>query len=75
MMTVLDEVHNTQKYNHIVLPEYYEWIARISFRYYDLKKQEMSMVEQKTVDIFRHDQMSEFLEKFLGRVSVKKRRN
>ena len=37
-MTVLDEKKNESKYEHILLVEYYEWIARVAFKYYDLQK-------------------------------------
>ena len=42
MMTILDETLDNDKYNHIVLVEFYEWIARVAFRLVDLKKAKMS---------------------------------
>ena len=38
MMTILDEIHQSSKYEHIELVEFYEWIARVAFKYYDIKK-------------------------------------
>ena len=75
-MTVLDEIHCSPKYNHIELVEFYEWIARVAFRYADLKKAHLSIQQQKIVDVFRHDQVTEFLEVFIDRVytsRIKKR--
>ena len=38
MMTVLDEINDNKKYYHILFVEFCEWIARVAFRYADLKK-------------------------------------
>ena len=57
-MTVLDEVQLSKKYMHIELVEYYEWIARVSFNYYDLRKAKgisFGGQDAETVVNFRHD--------------------
>lgn len=41
MMTILDENRHESKYYHILLVEYYEWIARIAFKYSELRKAEL----------------------------------
>ena len=40
MMTVLDEIHHDSKYQHILLVEFYEWIARVAIKYYQLNQEE-----------------------------------
>lgn len=42
MMTVLDEIHHDAKYQHILLVEFYEWIARVAIKYYQLSQGEES---------------------------------
>lgn len=74
MMTVLDEINNRKKYESIVLVEFYEWIARVAFRLSDLKKAHLSYEDQKKVDVFRHDQVAEFLDVFLERVGNSKKK-
>ena len=39
MMTILDEVANSSKYDSLELVEYYEWIARVALKYYQLRKE------------------------------------
>ena len=38
MMTVLDEFTQQSKYYHILLVEFYEWIARIAIIYFHLQR-------------------------------------
>ena len=54
MMTVLDENHLKSKYHHILLVEFYEWIARIAFRFFDLKNK-LDELNNNRTEIFRHD--------------------
>lgn len=74
MMTILDEIHDIRKYDHILLVEYYEWIARVAFRHADLKKAELSLHDQKITDVFRHEQVRDFLDLLLDRVNDGKKR-
>ncbi len=54
MMTVLNEVKFSKKYDHLVLVEYYEWVARVAFKYYDRKKAALTGQDEHITD-FRHE--------------------
>lgn len=41
MMTILNENNNSQKYHYIVFVEFCEFIARVAFIYFDLKKEQL----------------------------------
>jgi len=53
MMTILDEETNEAKYESIVLPEFYEFLARCAFVYYD--KMRIIDPEDSLLINFRHD--------------------
>ena len=67
MMTILDEIHQESKYDHILLVEFYEWIARIAFKYSELKKAQLPENIRHSIEVFRHEQVANFLEKLLER--------
>ena len=48
MMTVIDEYHDEFKYEHILVVEYYEWIARVAIKYYELKMNLKLLSKQDT---------------------------
>lgn len=52
MMTILDEMHDSRKYDSLLQVEFYEWIARVAFRYFDRRKERGLL---QVVDVFRHD--------------------
>ena len=68
MMTVLDEIHANRKYDHIELVEFYEWIARIAFRYTELKKADLRITKQQSFDVYKHEQICHFLDTLIERV-------
>jgi len=45
MMTVIDEDADSGKYQHLLLPEFYEWIARVALRYFALLTNQDSLDE------------------------------
>lgn len=45
MMTVLDENNKGDKYHHLQITEFYEWIARIALRYHELKNEGATSTE------------------------------
>lgn len=55
MMTILDEIHQESKYDHLELVEFYEWIARIALRHADIKKFSLAIDQESSVDVFRHE--------------------
>ena len=55
MMTVLDEIHTGDKYYHILLVEFYEWIARVAIKYSELMYQLHSSAEENITDINKDD--------------------
>ena len=61
MMTILDENKRSAKYEYILLPEFYEWIARIAIIHKTLR---LRPNEQKP---FNNDIVKEFLEKLINR--------
>lgn len=67
MMTVLDEIHQISKYEHIILVEFYEWIARIAIKYSELKKAASPEHARQTVEIFRHEQVANFVDRLIER--------
>lgn len=65
MMTILNEHNNQSKYNHLLLVEYYEYMARIAFRYYELESElEQNWSKPKQPN---HKNVAEFLDKLLDR--------
>lgn len=69
MMTILDEARHSSKYEHILLVEYYEWVARIALKYAELKKQALQAAGVNMQDAFRHEIVAEFVDKLLERQS------
>ena len=55
MMTVPDEIHHEYKYYHIVVVEFYEWIARVAIKYSELMYQLHSSAEENITDINKDD--------------------
>jgi len=46
-MTIVDETFENDKYHHILLAEYYEFLGRIAFKYYDLLKAEGEFIPKE----------------------------
>ena len=59
MMTVVDECRKADKYDYILLPEFYEWVGRIAIRFNDLIESHYP---------FRHQQVEWFLDRLLLRL-------
>jgi len=66
MMTVIDENNDSGKYQHLLLPEFYEWIARVALRYFALRTNQDSL-DEASPDVPHHDQVKMFLVKLFDR--------
>ena len=63
MMAITNEHNNQSKYQHLVLVEFYEYVARIAFRHYELVNGEIDPEKSKQ----NHKYVAEFLDKLLDR--------
>lgn len=61
MMTVLDEHKHSKKYQHILLPEYYEFLGRVAFRYYEIRKEHGQIKEKKDKEHENFRKVADFL--------------
>ena len=67
-MTVIDEIYHDSKYHHILLVEFYEWIARVAFKYSELKVALLPRGEGQEIEqLFRHEQVHKFVELLIER--------
>ena len=62
MMTILNEHVNQDKYSHLLLVEYYEYVARLAFRYHELEGEPADAPRQPN-----HKNVAEFLDRLLDR--------
>ena len=66
MMTILDEHKDQDKYQHLLLVEYYEYVARLAFRHHDLAV-EYGITQARPRQSNNYRSVAEFLDKLLDR--------